>query len=112
MTEEIIAWKDRDNPVYIKLQEDGADLSLEQMEAITKVEFCFNGVYYSSADNPTCFDLNTMKNESTVVVYPGLLPFPDDSVKQDYAAELIVYDSISQNGILWMRFHMFIRTVT
>ena len=109
MAEKMTVWKDRDNPIYITMTEDGTNLTVEQMEAITKVEIFFDGVYYSSADYSDCFDLASKKDESKIIIYPGLLPLPDDHATQDYA-ELIIYDASNTNGIVWMQFVMIVMT--
>ena len=109
MAEKMIVWKDRDNPTYIQLQENEVNLTPGQMEAITKAEIYFDGNYYNSNDNPECFDLTTMKDESTLILHLGLLPLHDGYAENDLA-ELILYDAVNTNGVVWMQFVIIIKT--
>ena len=97
-------YKDRDNPITLILQEDDEAITETQMLAITKVAVRYSstgdrddGVYYDSDSYPTLFNWTTYADEAKIVMKLGtILP-----VGRDHRAELIIYNVLSSNGIVW-----------
>jgi len=103
MATEII-YKDRDNHVDLQLTLDGVALTSEQMSAITKVEILFMGYYYDSENFPDAFDWDTRASEGTVGLH--LSEIPTITTGRDENTELIVYDSVNTDGIIWSTFDL------
>jgi len=103
--DKLIVWKDRANPVYIQLSKLGAVLTAEEMAAITKAELKYSGVYYDSTAHPTAFDLTTIAAEGKIIIKPGLLEWTAGAD----IAELIIYDSVNTEGIMWMQIRITVK---
>ena len=97
--EAAIVWKGRANSIFIQLSKDGTVLTPEEIDLITAVELRYKGVYYGSLAYPTYFDLTTYRATGQIAIKPGLLPMP---VGED-VVELIIYDSVNTDGIMWMQ---------
>ena len=93
-----IVWNDRDNAIKVMLKIDGVTLTQQEIEAITKVEIKYKDNYYNSIDDPTAFDLVTDKATGEISFSLGMLGL---EVGSDSKAELIIYDVVNTNGIVW-----------
>ncbi len=101
MTTEII-YIGYDNNIELKLLEDGAALTEEKMQAITKIALKYNGNTYDSVSNAEVFDWATRASEAVVVIAMGMIS--GLVAGRDLGSELIVYDATNPNGIVWGSF--------
>jgi hypothetical protein len=83
-------FSDRDNKFTLSLTNDGApyDLSLT-----TKVEFIGDGVAFNSVDNPTIVSYDS--EEITLALGQSAL------AAGVYSLNLVLYDAVNVNGIVW-----------
>jgi len=106
--ETMTVWKDRNNISYFELSKQGELLTAIEMSAITKAEIKYNDLYYNSDDYPTAFDWITLESESKLIVKFGLIDL-GDNLSKDRKAELIIYDAVNTDGVVWNQFTMIIK---
>lgn len=96
--------KEYDNSIDFVLKADGTNLTVMQMQAITKVELVYMGTAYSSATHASAFDWSTYESDAKLLVYPGRIS--GLSAGHDRQARIIIYDSGHTNGIVWDDFEL------
>lgn len=103
-----VVYSGYDNPHKYILKEDEVALTSSQMSAITKVAVRFSGETYDSDDFPDAFDWSTERDTGTLSVKLGRLGLPDG---RDRKTELIIYDSVNTNGIVWATLNLNVVTI-
>lgn len=101
MTETFYADRDNEREITMQMRDDDTDelrdLTEAEMSAITKVEIHYDDTYYDSDTYASGFDWTTYASSAKLVLKLGnILP-----VGRDRKAELIIYDAIHTNGIVW-----------
>lgn len=91
-------YKGRDNSIKFQLDVNGVPLTATEIADITKVELYFGGTYYES---DTDFPMTKDGPNGSIELAVGTLP-----EGKDKKTELIVYDSINTNGIVWTQFSL------
>jgi hypothetical protein len=91
----------RDNTIDLMLKEDGVIVELH--ETVTRMDLKFSDriyedQYITSVDYPTAFDWVTRGEEGIVILKLGGIELTSG---KDTKVELIVYDTINTNGIVW-----------
>lgn len=91
-----------DNASRLLLKSDGA---VQDLSEVTKVAIRFDGTTYSSADFASAFDFVTEATDGILTIQAGLISSITAS-SIDVQAELILYDPVNTNGIVWGTFTM------
>lgn len=100
-TETEYVYVGRDNTIDLLLKADG--VAIELHEAVTRMDLKFSDrifgtQYVTSADYPTAFDWVTRGADGIVILKLGGLEL---AAGRDSKVELIVYDNVNTNGIVW-----------
>lgn len=95
-----IIWKGRDNSIDLLIKADGEIVTGLDV-TVTKIELKYKDIYYSSTDSPTSFDWASRGADGVIILKLGLLSLP---AGKDKKAELIIYDAVNTNGIVWGQF--------
>jgi hypothetical protein len=104
MTTEVVTeyvYVGRDNTIDLLLKADGVVIALDA--AVTKMEMkfssrLFGAEYINSESNPGVFDWDTKGADGIVIIALGGLAI---TAGKDSKVELIVYDNVNTNGIVW-----------
>ena len=99
--ERAYCYVDRDNSFLITLKKDKINLTVAEMNSISKVEIKFDGKYYDSATYPACFEKDA--DTASYRVKPNAFGLP--VMNKGDVVEFIVYDAGDYiNGIVWGQF--------
>lgn len=100
-TETEYVYVGRDNTIDLLLKADGVVIALDT--AVTRMDLKFSDriygtQYLTSVDYPTAFDWVTRGADGIVILKLGDIEL---TAGKDTKVELIVYDNVNTNGIVW-----------
>lgn len=102
MTVYNVVYRNRDNPIYVRLSytnENGVTTYPDLSQSVTKIDLLLGGVYYSSTDVQAAFDYTTEGENGILCLRLGKIP--DLPIVKDKAAEIILYDGAYPQGLVW-----------
>lgn len=107
VTETATIFEDRTNSFDLILQKNAVNLTVGEMDAITKYELRYDDTYYDSTTYPNAF--SAVSATATLTIFPYDLGL-GTSGKRGEVVELIIYDAGDNvEGLVWDQFALIVK---